>query len=166
MLESQPEVKLVKFVNLYLYRPVTNRPIQFAYQPAAAGTFLLIEGILDKGKAGGRKVISGRPIVFHRKLLSRSQEVIVRWYKDKSVIADSLYLYLSSQRAWNSMNWFQMFLFWVRLNDFKSWGGRLLQVVETVCQKLRWASKQSSDLWSDIAFSPRPPQHMCLGNRC
>ena len=56
---------------LLLFFPFdVNRPIRFAYQPAAAGTFLLIEGILDKGKAGGRKVISGRSLVFHRKLLS------------------------------------------------------------------------------------------------
>ena len=73
MLESQPEVRRVKLVNLYLYRPVTNRPIQFAYQPAAAaGTFWLIKGILDKGEPafqGGRNVISGVLIVFHRELL-------------------------------------------------------------------------------------------------
>ena len=50
-----------------------NRPIQFAYQPAAAaGTFWLIEGILDKGELafqGGWNVISGVLIVFHRELL-------------------------------------------------------------------------------------------------
>ena len=40
---------------LLLFFPFdVNRLIQFAYQPAATGTFLLIEGILDKGKAGGR----------------------------------------------------------------------------------------------------------------
>ena len=92
MLESQPEVKLVKFVNLYLYRPVTNRPIQFAYQPAAAGTFLLIEGIPDKGKAGERKVISGCPIVFHRKLLSQiprgNCEMVFRQISDSGLILE------------------------------------------------------------------------------
>ena len=65
-----------------------NRPIQFAYQPAAAGTFLLIEGIPDKGKAGGQKVISGRPIVFHRKLLPQIPRGNCEMVLDKSVTPD------------------------------------------------------------------------------
>ena len=61
-------VKCLTQGKLFLFFPFdVNRPIQFAYQPAAAaGTFWLIEGILDKG---GWNVISGVLIVFHRELL-------------------------------------------------------------------------------------------------
>ena len=67
-------VKCLTQGKLFLFFPFdVNRPIQFAYQPAAAaGTFWLIEGILDNGDLafqGGWNVISGVLIVFHRELL-------------------------------------------------------------------------------------------------